>query len=114
VGGVPLHAGRRKQCVNTMTKKNTKPLSRPAATPADPALADVPCAEVLAVLLTDDVGSGLAAMLAKVATAEHAYNSTPAIRDGFDHHEAEDGWASLLHYLEHAAAEVRRIVKAKR
>ena len=96
-----------------MTKKNTFPPPR-GAMPADPALADVPCAEALVDLRTDDVGPALAARLAKVNAAEDAYNCTKAIRDGFDHHEAEDGWAGLRYYLEHAAAEVRRIVQAKR
>lgn len=92
--------------------KNSKP-SLGTMAPADPALADDPCADVLVDMLTDDIGPAIAAMLATINAAEDAYTSTPAIRDGFDHGEAEDGWASLRHYLEHAAAEVRRIVRAK-
>ncbi len=53
-------------------------------------------------------------MLAKVNAAEEANNSTKAIRNGCAHHEAEDGRASLRYCLDHAAAEVRRIVQARR
>ena len=95
-----------------MTKNSNSSLGTMA--PADPAQADVPCAEALVDMLTDDIGPAIAAMLATINAAEDAYTSTPAIRDGFDHGKAEDGWASIRHYLEHAAIEVRRIVRAKR
>ncbi len=96
-----------------MKKRNAATPSR-STTPVDPALADAPCADALVDMLTDDVGPALATMLAKVNAAEDAYNGTPALRGGFEHREAEDGWAGLRPYLEHAAAEVRRIVPARR
>ena len=53
-------------------------------------------------------------MLAKANAAEDAYNTTKAIREGFDHNEAEEGWANLRYYLENAVREIRRIVQAQR
>jgi hypothetical protein len=53
----------------------------------------------------------LAAMVAQI---QAAHSTTPSIRAGFDDREAEDGIASLRHYLDHAAAQVRRILAARR
>ena len=53
-------------------------------------------------------------MVAQIQAAEAAYNTTPPIRDKFDDREADDGIASLRHYLEHAGAQVRRILAARR
>ena len=71
-------------------------------------------AESITRMLSDDLAPGLAAMVAKIQAAEAAYNTTPSIRAGFDNREAEDGIASLRHYLEQAAAQVRRILAARR
>lgn len=92
---------------------NRTTMPPPAATPIDPAKADLPCAEALVAMLTDQVEPGLVQMLKNVHVAEDTYKAHKAVRDGFDHNEAEDGWASLRYYLEHAADEVRRIVRAK-
>jgi hypothetical protein len=73
-----------------------------------------PTAESITRMLTDDLAPGLAAMFAQIQAAEAAYSSTPSIRAGFDDREAEDGIASLRYYLEHAAAQVRRILAARR
>lgn len=66
-----------------------------APTPIDPAKADLPCAEALVAMLTDQVEPGLAELLKNVHVAEDTYNAHKAVRDGFDRNEAEDGWASL-------------------
>jgi hypothetical protein len=76
--------------------------------------ADAITAESIAKMMIDNIGPALDAMLAKVSAAEVAYGTTPSIRDGFDHREAEDGIASLRHYLDHAVRETQRIVRAKR
>ena len=73
-----------------------------------------PTAESIATMLTDDFAPGLAAMVEQIQAAEAAYSTTPSIRAGFDDREADDGIASLRHYLDHAAAQVRRILAARR
>ena len=73
-----------------------------------------PTAESITRMLSDDLAPGLAAMVEQIQAIEAAYNNTPPIRAGFDDREADDGFASLRHYLEHAAAQVRRILAARR
>lgn len=70
-----------------------------------------PTAESITRMLTDDFAPGLAAMVAKI---QAAYSTTQPIRAGFDDREAEDGIASLRHYLDQAAAHARRILAARR
>ena len=106
-------APRQPQDHATMQPNSTKkPVA--TATPVDPALVDAPCAESLVDPLTDEISPALAQMLAKANAAEDAYNTTKAIREGFDHNEAEEGWANLRYYLENAVREIRRIVQAQR
>jgi hypothetical protein len=72
-----------------------------------------PTAESITQMLSDDLAPGLAARVAKIQAAEAAFNTIPSIRDEFDDQEAEGGIASLRHYLDHAAAQVRRIQAAR-
>ena len=45
---------------------------------------------------------------------EHAFNTTPPVREGFvDQDAAEDGLASLRYFLEEAVKQVRRVERAR-